>query len=375
MMSGVAPKRFIKAPQTAGLLGLVAAGLCLFALFASRAVETAEDASLPGTYRNLSFNVDGAGGAQRTMAPLVLLPTHKYTWGREQGQWSLHDKKLRLDQRPAWGDATINADRQLRFEFTKDGKRFTVTMYRAGDAPGAGTPAGTKADATAGQTTSPNAASSRYEFREQHDPDGIGKFYMGREIAHVISVQGADWLERPEREHEENPTLLMEALKLKPGDAVADIGAGTGYLSRRLAQQVSPTGVVYANDVQQAMLNLLEKKLAEEKIANVKPVLGTTTDAKLLAGAIDLAIMVDVYHEFSEPHEMLQSVCRALKPGGRLVFVEYRAEDPAVPIKRVHKMSEAQVRKEAEVHPLEWVETIKVLPRQHIIVFKRTPEK
>ncbi|MBI2924523.1 MAG: methyltransferase domain-containing protein [Verrucomicrobia bacterium] len=248
-------------------------------------------------------------------------------------------------------------------------------MYRAGDLAAEEATAPAKADATANPATASSASASRYEFREQHDPDGIGKFYMGREIAHVISVQGADWLERPERENEENPTLLVQALKLKPGDVVADIGAGTGYLSRRLAQQVGENGLVYANDVQQAMLNLLEKKLAEDHLANVKPLLGTTNDAKLPAGAIDLAIMVDVYHEFAEPHEMLQSICRALKPGGRLVFVEYRAEDPAVPIKRDHKMSEAQVRKEAEVHPLEWMQTIKVLPRQHIIVFKRTPEK
>ena len=154
------------------------------------------------------------------MAPLVRLPTHKYTWSREQGQWSMHAKKRRLDQRPAWGDATINADRQLRFEFTKDGKRFTVTMYRAGEAPDEGPVARAKEAATS-QGSPPSAPASQYEFREEHDPDGIGKFYMGREIAHVISVQGADWLERPERENEENPTLLLEAFELKPGAVVA----------------------------------------------------------------------------------------------------------------------------------------------------------
>jgi protein-L-isoaspartate O-methyltransferase len=211
----------------------------------------------------------------------------------------------------------------------------------------------------------------RYELREKHDPNGIGKFYMGREIAHVMGHQGADWLERPEREEEEKPGLLLEALKLKPGDAVADIGAGTGYLSWRMAGLVGGKGRVYAVDIQQEMLDLLARKMAERKVTNVIPALGAISDARLPTNAIDLAIMVDVYHEFSHPQEMMESICRALKPGGRLVFVEYREEDPQVPIKRVHKMSEAQVRKEAEAQPLEWIETIKTLPRQHIIIFRK----
>jgi len=210
-----------------------------------------------------------------------------------------------------------------------------------------------------------------YETRAEHDPNGIGKFYLGREIAHVMGHQGADWLERPEREEEEKPGVMLEALKLKPGDAVADIGAGTGYLSWRLAQKVGEKGVVYAVEIQQEMLDLLGKKMAEHKVTNVKPVLGTITDPELPANAVDLVIMVDVYHEFDHPYEMLQAICRALKPGGRVAFVEYRAEDPTVPIKRVHKMTEAQVRKEAAVHPLEWVETIGTLPRQHIIIFRK----
>jgi SAM-dependent methyltransferase len=213
----------------------------------------------------------------------------------------------------------------------------------------------------------------RYEYRQNHDPDGIGKFYLGREIAHVMGHQAADWLERPEREEEEKPSLLLEALKLKPGDAVADIGAGTGYLSWRMAKSVGDKGRVYAVDIQQEMLDLLSQKMAERKIATVKPVLGSITDARLPTNAVDLAIMVDVYHEFSHPFEMMQSIYRSLKPGGRVVFVEYRAEDPSVPIKRVHKMSQAQVRKEAEAHMLEWVETIGTLPRQHIIIFRKKP--
>ena len=215
--------------------------------------------------------------------------------------------------------------------------------------------------------------SGRYEFREEHSRDGIGKFYMGREIAHVMGHQAADWLERPERNAEEGTELLVESLNVKPGDVVADIGAGTGYYSRRLSKRVADKGRILAVEIQQEMLDLLTNRMAELKITNVKPVLGTITDPKLPPAAVDLVLMVDVYHEFSHPYEMMQAICQALKPGGRVAFVEFRGEDPAVPIKPLHKMTEAQVRKEMAVLPLEWVETIKVLPRQHIILFKRKP--
>jgi len=214
-------------------------------------------------------------------------------------------------------------------------------------------------------------ADSRYEHRQQHDPNGIGKFYLGREIAHVMGHQAADWLERPEREAEEKPELLLQGLKLKSGDAVADIGAGTGYYSWRIAGAVGEKGLVYAVDIQQEMLDLLAKNMAERKITNVKGVLGTITDPKLPPRSVDVVLMVDVYHEFDHPHEMAAAICKALKPGGRVVFVEFRAEDPQVPIKEVHKMSEAQVRKEMSVQPLQWVETIETLPWQHIIIFKK----
>jgi SAM-dependent methyltransferase len=215
------------------------------------------------------------------------------------------------------------------------------------------------------------AESSRYEVRRDHDPDGIGKFYMGREIAHVMGHQAADWLERPERQEEERPDLLLPALEIKRGQAVADIGAGTGYYTRQLAKLVGESGTVYAVDIQPEMLDLLTNKMAELKIKNVKPVLGTVSDPKLPADALDLILMVDVYHEFDHPYEMAKAMTRALKPGGRIVFIEFRAENPEIPIKPVHKMSQAQVRKEMSVHPLEWVKTIDVLPRQHIIVFKK----
>src|SRR5215813_9537767 len=157
----------------------------------------------------------------------------------------------------------------------------------------------------------PTNSSSRYETREEHDRDGIGKFYMGREIAHVMGHQAADWLERPERENEERPSLALPALRLKPGDAVADIGAGTGYYTRRLAKIVGDKGTVYAVDIQQEMLDLLTNKMAELKIRNVKPILGTITEPKLPARSVDLILMVDVYHEFDYPYEMAQALCRA----------------------------------------------------------------
>jgi len=237
--------------------------------------------------------------------------------------------------------------------------------------------------------TNAPALPARYETRAEHDPNGIGKFFLGREIAHVMGHEAADWLERPGREREERADLLVPALKLKPGDAVADIGCGSGYYTRRLAKAVgglltrpsatlSPSdgesdrvrGIVYAVDIQQEMLDLLTNKLAAEKIFNVKAVLGTITDPKLPPASVDLILLVDVYHEFDHPFEMVQVMCRALKPGGRIVFVEFRAEDPDVAIKRVHKMSKAQLRREMEVQPLEWVETIGALPQQHVIVFR-----
>ena len=166
-----------------------------------------------------------------------------------------------------------------------------------------------------------------------------------------------------------------EGAKLKPGMNVADIGAGTGYFTWRMAEKVAPKGSVYAVEIQQEMLDLLATNMSAHKLTNFHCVLGTITDTHLPTNKLDLVLMVDVYHEFDHPYEMMDSISRALKPGGRVVFVEYRAENPKVPIKRVHKMSEAQVRKEAAVLPLTWVETLETLPRQHIIVFKKNVSK
>jgi ubiquinone/menaquinone biosynthesis C-methylase UbiE len=226
-------------------------------------------------------------------------------------------------------------------------------------------PALAPAQAPSGAATAPGYVEGRAS------PDGIGRVYMGREIARVMSFHGAAWLERQERLREERPDLLLPELALKPGMTVADIGAGTGFHSRRMAQAVGPDGIVYAVDIQPEMLAALGKLAAERGIANIRPVLGTAVDPKLPAGGIDLALMVDVYHELESPYEMLGAIVRALKPGGRLVFVEYKAEDEAVPIRRLHKMTEAQVRKEALAHALEWERTVATLPWQHVVVFRR----
>ena len=167
---------------------------------------------------------------------------------------------------------------------------------------------------------------------------------------------------------------MLRALDLKPGMVVADLGAGSGFYAWRMGKQVGDSGTVYAVDVQPGMVNLLKKKIAERGSPNVRPILGTTTDPRLPAGQLDLVVMVDVYHELEFPYEMLASIVRALKPEGRVAFVEYRGNDSTVPIKALHTMTEAQVRKEASAHPLEWVTTVSELPWQQVIVFRKRKE-
>ncbi|MCA9084706.1 MAG: methyltransferase domain-containing protein [Planctomycetaceae bacterium] len=221
------------------------------------------------------------------------------------------------------------------------------------------------------------AESDRYDYRADHDPNGIGKFYMGREIAHVMGFAGALWLERDSREEEERLTLLIKSLKLKPGDVVADIGAGSGVISMLMAEQVLPSGYVIGVDVQDEMLLRLQDNARTKGIHNVIPIRGTQQSSSLAPSSIDLAIMVDVYHEFEFPYEMMADISKAIRPGGRVVLVEYRMEDPTVPIKLVHKMSEAQAVKEVEQPEfrLKWSETIAALPRQHVIVFTKQPDR
>ena len=221
-----------------------------------------------------------------------------------------------------------------------------------------------------GTATLAQQASSPYA-QVRKSADGIGKTYMGREIAGVMGWQGAEWLERSDRAQEERPDLLLAALALAPGMTVADVGAGTGYYTWQIAQRVGSAGRVYAVDVQPEMITLLNAQMKQRGVTNVRSQLGTERDTGLPAGVLDLALMVDVYHELEYPDEVLESIVRALKPGGKVVFVEYRAEDPKVPIKPVHKMSEAQVKLEATRHGLQWERTITTLPIQHVIVFRK----
>lgn len=211
----------------------------------------------------------------------------------------------------------------------------------------------------------------RYETRANHDPNGTGKFYMGREIAQVMGPGGIEWLDRRQREEEEHPAQVIAALDLHPGDVVADLGAGSGYFTFRIAPKVGNTGTVLAVEIQQAMLDTLRTRAAAMKATNVKVVQGTETDPHLPANGVDLVLVVDVYHELAFPFEVMTKVRQSLKPGGRVVFVEYRKEDPAVPIKEVHKMSVEQLEKEMKVVGLVRMRTIETLPLQHIAIFRK----
>lgn len=216
----------------------------------------------------------------------------------------------------------------------------------------------------------------KYEKARVPDPDGIGTVYMGREIAQVMSYLGGGWLDRPERVKEEEPAKLIKALDVKPGMVVADIGAGRGYHTFMLAPLVGDEGKVIAVDIQEKMLNWIDQRAKERKVTNVRTVKGTDDDPKLPAGGVDLIIMVDVYHEFSKPFEMAEKMVDALKPGGRLVFVEFRAEDDNVPIKPLHKMTEKQVIREMEPFPeMEHTKTVGTLPWQHVVIFTKKAEK
>lgn len=193
----------------------------------------------------------------------------------------------------------------------------------------------------------------------------------GRRIAPMMGVGGAGWLERSEREVEEMPEAALDLIGLKPGMAVADVGAGVGYMTQRVARRVGPTGKVYAEDIQPEMLDLLRERMSKANLKNVIPVLGAESDPKLPAGQLDIVLMVDVYHELSQPQQMLQHLRAALKPDGRLVLVEYKKEDPAIPIRVEHKMTvrEAKAEVEAEGYQLEKVG--KELPRQHVLIFRK----
>jgi precorrin-6B methylase 2 len=197
----------------------------------------------------------------------------------------------------------------------------------------------------------------------------------GRQIAGVMGVQGADWLNRPEREKEENPEGALDALKIRPGMVVADVGAGTGYMSLRLARRVGPTGRVYANDLQPEMLRRLRANAEQAGLTNIETVQGEEADPKLPPGQMDLVLLVDVYHEFSKPREMIDKIRESLKPDGRLVLLEYRKEDPNVPIREEHKMTVKEVKAELEPQGLLLSQVIETLPRQHILILTKAPRR
>jgi SAM-dependent methyltransferase len=211
---------------------------------------------------------------------------------------------------------------------------------------------------------------SVYEERVVHSADGIGKFYMGREIAKVMGHTEALWLERPSREVTEQPQQVIDALDLKPTDVVADMGAGTGYFSFRISPKV-PQGKVLAVDIQPEMIDIMNFLKKENNITNVEPILGSVTNSNLPDDTVDLALMVDAYHEFEYPREVMEGVVRSLKPGGRVVLVEYRRENPLIPIKALHKMTQNQARKEMKAVGLRWRETKNFLPQQHLMVFEK----
>jgi len=229
--------------------------------------------------------------------------------------------------------------------------------------------------APAPEKLSVTAADTTDTLYTQRPPsrNGIGKVYMGREISKVMGHRGANWLERPARKTKERPDLLVDSLPLGPSDTVADIGAGTGYLTFRVAPRV-PRGNVLAVDIQPEMLTIIRERIEKRGVTNVVPIRGTVTDSNLPADSIDLAYMVDAYHEFSHPYEMMTALYEDLTPGGRVVLVEYRREDPSIPIKTLHKMTEAQAKKEMRTVGLEWVETKEMLPRQHFMVFRKPGE-
>lgn len=211
---------------------------------------------------------------------------------------------------------------------------------------------------------------STYSDSAFHSPDGIGKFYMGREIAEVMGHQGAGWLERSSRESEEQPQRLVHALNLQPDAVVADIGAGTGYLSFKISSEV-PEGKVLAVDIQPEMLAIIEQVKQARQVTNVFTVQGSPLDPHLPPQSIDLALMVDAYHEFTYPREMMQAIVTALKPNGRVVLAEYQGENPFVFIKPLHKMTQDQVRREMEAVGLSWQDTKNMLPQQHLMIFQK----
>lgn len=207
------------------------------------------------------------------------------------------------------------------------------------------------------------------EFRyEAGNPYGTGKWFMGREIANVMGFEGMEWLERPEREKEENSSTLIRNMNIQPDDVIADIGAGSGYHVFKMAPMINK-GQIYAVDIQEEMLNEIQKKSNNKGVQNVNLIKGGEKSANLPENSVDKVLMVDVYHEFSFPKEMMASIKKALRPNGKIFLVEYRGEDPLIPILKVHKMTEKQAIKEMKSEGFKLMENIENLPWQHCMVF------
>jgi FkbM family methyltransferase len=248
-------------------------------------------------------------------------------------------------------------------------KKFTLALLFLGCCLSAGWWFWPKPESPTPTTTQVSAPPSPYRFANA-SPDGIGKFFHGREIAQVMGHPAIGWLERENREDEEAPIKAINSLDLAPDTVIADIGAGSGYYTFRIAARI-PQGKVVAIDIQPEMLDFLKQRATELKISNVQPHLGTVVDLNLPAESLNAALLVDAYHEFSDPAEMLASLFKSLKPGGRIFLLEYRGEDAQVPIKPLHKMTEAQARTELESAGFRFLENRQHLPWQHFMVFER----
>jgi len=226
------------------------------------------------------------------------------------------------------------------------------------------------AQATAPPVTPPPRPDPLYTISDA-SRDGTGKFYLGREISQVMGHAAIGWLERGNREDQEAPSRAITAIDLPRDAVIADIGAGSGYYTFRLAKNIVPDGEVVAVDIQPEMIEFLRTRAKERQVTNVRPHLGTVESVKLEPASIDAALFVDAYHEFSHPREMMESVFSALRPGGLVFLLEYRAEDPEVRIKPLHKMTEAQARREMEAVGLQWSATRDFLPWQHFMIFRK----
>jgi SAM-dependent methyltransferase len=225
----------------------------------------------------------------------------------------------------------------------------------------------------AGSKKAPVSATTATAAEGPFDPAGISRRYMGRQIARVMGHESTTWLDRPTREREERPDVLLKELRLKPTDVVADIGAGSGYLTFRIAPLV-PQGKVYAVEIQPTQMLALSRQVVDKKISNVKPIRGTNQNPNLAPNSVDLVLLNNAYHQFAFPKEMLAEIKRALKPKGRIALVEYRAEDPSIPVKPIHKMTLTQCRTELTEAGFAYRDARQTLPRQHLVFFEKLPE-